>query len=450
MKENKKNKKHSPKYISNVRKYIKLYKVILPSAFFGIMIIGAFIAMLIPLRPSFSEQEKRELTKFPSFSVASFFDGTFFKGIDKWYSDTFPMREKMIAQAGKLSEMRGFGDRLYGFNDNVQQTIPSPSINNEQPTGETTTEPQTEPEIPDQMGEVTQSLSNIVVIGDAGYEYCSFNQPVADKYASVLNKTASALKGKAKVYSMLVPTSIDIMVSDNVRKGINTCDQSEVMDYIYKSLNSDVTAVNIFKTMRMHRDEYIYYRTDHHWTALGAYYAYQDYATTAGFKPRSLEKFTKESYGDFLGSFYSDTNNTAMKKNPDELIAYVPDYKTSLKYTDTQGRTIDWKLVNDVSNYGVSLKYSAFTAGDNPFTVIDNQSKESGKTCLVIKESFGNAIIPYIVGHYKTVYVIDYRYYKQGFITFAKEHNVSDIVFVNNMSAVRADKLISRMNTIAQ
>ncbi|MCM1365397.1 MAG: DHHW family protein [Faecalibacterium sp.] len=444
--------KHSAKYINGVRKYIKSYKLILPAAFFSVMFIGMFVAMLFPLRPTFSEQEKRELAKFPSFSLTALFDGTFFKGIDTWYSDTFPMREHLIARGGKLTEMRGFGNRIYGLNDNIQETIPTPSNPIESPNdgaSETTTE-EKEPEIPDQIGEVTQSLSNIVVIGNAGYEYCSFNQPVADKYAKVVNKTASALKDKTRVYSMLVPTSIDIMISDNVRKGINTCDQSAAMDYIYGSLNSDAKAVNIFKTMRMHRDEYIYYRTDHHWTALGAYYAYRDYAQAAGFKPRELDKFEKASYGDFLGSFYSDTNNTEMKKNPDELIAYVPKYKTSLKYTDTQGRTIDWKLVNDVSNYGVSLKYSAFTAGDNPYTYIENQSKEKGKSCLVIKESFGNAIIPYIVGHYKKVYVVDYRYYKKGFISLAKEKNVSDIVFINNMSAVRSEKLIDRMNAIAQ
>ena len=96
------------------------------------------------------------------------------------------------------------------------------------------------------------------------------------------------------------------------------------------------------------------------------------------------------------------------------------------------------------------MKYSAFTAGDNPFTVIDNLSKEKGKTCMVIKESFGNAIIPFIAGHYKKVYVVDYRYYKKGFITFAKQNKVDDIIFINNMSAVRSEKLITRMDAIAQ
>lgn len=448
MEKKKQKSKYSKKFISNVRNYIKLYKLILPAAFFGVMIIGMLIAMIYPIRPTFSEKEKRELAKFPSFSFATLFDGSFFKGIDTWYSDTFPMRERLISNAGKLSEMRGFGDRIYGLNDNIQQTIPDP-VQPGSTNPDETTEP-TEPPIPDQIDAVTQSLSNIVVIGDAAYEYCAFNQKVADKYASVINKTAAAMKGKGRVFSMLVPTSTDIMISDNVRKTINSCDQSAAMDYIYGSLSSDANYVNIFKTMRMHRNEYIYYRTDHHWTALGAYYAYRDLVSAAGFNPRDIEKFDKTSYGDFLGSFYTDTNNTSMKNHPDELIAYMPKYKTHLKYTDTKGTTVEWKLINDVTNYNVSMKYSAFTAGDNPFTVIDNLSKEKGKTCMVIKESFGNAIIPFIAGHYKKVYVVDYRYYKKGFITFAKQNKVDDIIFINNMSAVRSEKLITRMDAIAQ
>ena len=450
-----KKRKYSKKYIAFVKKYIGLYKVILPGAFALVLVLGMLVSMIFPLRPKFSEVEKRELAKFPSFKISALFNGSYFKDIDTWFSDTFPMREKMISANNSLKELSGFGNRIYGLNDNVEQTIPDATKPQQGSTveGETETETETtqetEPDLNDQLGEVTQKLDNIVVIGDAGYEYCSFHQDVADTYVSVVNKTASSLTGTSRVFSMLVPTSMDIMINDSVRKGINSTNQSDAMDYIYGSFASDVNAVNIYKTMRMHRDEYIYFRTDHHWTALGAYYAYCDYAVKAGFTPASIEKFTKASYGEFLGSFYRDTMNSDMKKNPDELIAYLPSYQTNLVYTTSNGQKVTWKLVNDVTNYPVTQKYSAFTAGDNPFTEIDNLSKESGKTCLVIKESFGNAVIPYIVGHYKKVYVIDYRYYKKGFISFAKANGVDDVVFCNNMSAVRSNTVISRMKAIA-
>ncbi|MGN1193924.1 MAG: DHHW family protein, partial [Acutalibacteraceae bacterium] len=382
-------------------------------------------------------------------SFSSFANGSYFKGIDTWFADTFPFREKLISANSKLSELRGVGDKIYGLNDAAVQTVPSASpSDNSASAGDNGQTESTETTQPQKANEVTQSLSNVLVIGDSGYEYCSFHQDVADKYVSIINKTAKELNGISDVYCMVVPTSMDITISDNVRENINSCDQSEVAKYIYDSFNTGAKPVDIYTQLRMHRDEYVYFRTDHHWTALGAYYAYEKFCETAGYKAMSLDKYEKVSYGDFLGSFYGDTNNSAMKKNPDELIAYLPSYKTSLTFTNTQGKSFNWDLVHDVSSYPISEKYNSFAGSDNPFTVIDNLSKKSGKSCLVIKESFGNAVIPFLAGKYKTVYVIDYRYYKNGIITFAKQNKVNDVLFINNASAVRSDSLIERMRLI--
>ena len=445
-----KKRKHSEKYIKAVKNSVRLYKVILPCVFVGMLVLGLFVSLLLPLRPSFSENEKRELASFPSFSFSSLFDGSFFRGIDAWFSDTFPFRDAMISANEKIENLRGFGDRIYGLNNEVVNNNIPPTGSKNEPATESTTE-EKEPTVPDQLGEVIQKLSNVVVVGSAGYEYCSFNQSVADKYASVVNKTAQRLSGKAKVCSMLVPTSIDITMSDSVRKGknITTCDQKAAMEYIYGKMSSSVTPINIYKAMRMHRDEYIYFRTDHHWTALGAYYAYEEFAKVKNFSAITLDKFEKKSFGEFLGSFYTNTNSSAMKKNPDELYAYMPPYKTKLQFTQPDGKVIDWYLVNDTSSYPVSQKYSAFTAADNPYTVIENLERKKGKTCVIIKESFANAVIPYIVYNYKKVYVIDYRYYKQGFISLAEKVKANDVIFINNMSAVRSDSLIDRMSAIA-
>ena len=445
-----KKRQHSEKYIKAVKNSVRLYKVILPCVFVGMLVLGLFVSLLLPLRPSFSENEKRELASFPSFSLSSLLDGSFFRGIDAWFSDTFPFREAMISANEKIENLRGFGDRIYGLNNEVVNNNIPPTGSKNEPATESTTE-EKEPTVPDQLGEVIQKLSNVVVVGSAGYEYCSFNQSVADKYASVVNKTAQRLSGKAKVCSMLVPTSIDITMSDSVRKGknITTCDQKAAMEYIYGKMSSSVTPINIYKAMRMHRDEYIYFRTDHHWTALGAYYAYEEFARVKNFSAITLDKFEKKSFGEFLGSFYTNTNSSAMKKNPDELYAYMPPYKTKLQFTQTDGKVIDWFLVNDTSSYPVSQKYSAFTAADNPYTVIENLERKKGKTCVIIKESFANAVIPYIVYNYKKVYVIDYRYYKQGFISLAEKVKANDVIFINNMSAVRSESLIDRMSAIA-
>ena len=449
-----KKKKYPKSFIARVKKYIKLSKTLLPGLFFLCLTLGMLFSLIIPLRPTYSDFEKRELAKFPEFSFTALVSGSYFKDIDTWFADTFPFREGLITVNSKLSELRGVGDRIYGLNDMAVQTVPEVTSGKEPEKTEkeetsATIEKQTEPTVPDQINDVTQTLGGVLVIGDSGYEYCSFHQNVADKYAGIINKTAKELKGISSVYCMVVPTSMDITISDNVRKGINSCDQSEVAKYIYDSLNTGAKTVDLYTQLRMHRDEYVYFRTDHHWTALGAYYAYEKFCETAGYKPITLDKYKKVSYGDFLGSFYGDTNNSAMRKNPDELIAYLPPYKSSLTFTNPEGKSFNWDLVHDVSNYPISQKYNSFAGSDNPFTVIENLSKEKGKTCLVIKESFGNAMIPFLVGKYKKVYVIDYRYYKKGIIAFAKQNKINDVLFINNASAVRSDTLIERMRLIA-
>ena len=445
-----KKRNYSKGYVKFVKKSIKLYKVILPCAFVLLLVLGLLVSLIIPLRPKFSEKEKRQLAAFPSFSFSALFDGSFFRGIDSWFSDTFPFREAMISANEKLEEMRGFGDRIYGLNNEVVDVPVSPTKGeSEQTTAEQTTEEEKEPTVPEQLDEVTQNLSNITIVGNTGYSYWYFNQSVADKYAKAVNKTAQRLSGTSKVYTMLVPTSMDITMSDALRAKMNSGDQKKGMEYIFSSLSSDVTAVDIYKPLRLHRDEYLYYRTDHHWTALGAYYAYEQFTAVKGIKPVALSKFEKKSFGEFLGSYYTNSNSSALKKDPDELIAYMPPYKTTLRYTTTDGTVVDWFLVNDVSSYPISQKYSAFAGADNPYTVIENKSKEKGKTCVIIKESFGNAVIPYIVGNYKKVYVVDYRYYKQGFVSLAKKVKASDVIFINNMSAVCTESLVNRMDAIA-
>lgn len=436
------------KLIRFAKKLSKNIKYILPVSFFSVMCIGMVLSMIIPLRPTFSESEKRELTKYPEFSLESFWQGEYFSQVDTWFSDTFPFRETLININSTINELRGFGDKVYGINNsNTNTEIPEATTTEEATIEETTTEEQ-EPTVPEQKDFVTQTLDSILVVGNTGYEYCSFKQDVADKYVSIVNKTANALYGTSRVYDMLVPTSTDITMSESVRKDIGSANQSEIMDYIFNSFNDKVVDVNIYKNLRMHRDEYLYFRSDHHWTARGAYYAYEKYAQVRGANPVPLSRYTEVSYGDFLGSFYNKTGSSEMKKTPDELIAYQPYFESTLVFTKTDGTKYNWDLVHDVTNYASNSKYSAFTAGDNPMTVIENTTRSKGKSLLVIKESFGNAVIPFLVAHYKNVYVIDYRYYNGGIIQFAKQNKINDVLFINNVSAVRSSTLIDRMEAI--
>lgn len=444
-------------------------------AFFAVLLIGMIISLIIPLRPTVSALEKRELAKFPEFSVETLLSGEYFDGIDTWFSDTFPFREALTGLNTKLTSWYGFGDRVSSMTDNTGDEIPDiptrpadnviaseadttenaehvnqPSAEN---TTEATTENKTEPESEKETEKTTETqpkktetLGGILIAGGAAYEYYNFVQSTADEYIGVINRAAKKLKGKADVYDVIVPTSIDITLDDATRKNVSSSDQKKAIDYFYGSMTKRVNTVNIYDTLRDHRKEYIYYRTDHHWTALGAYYGYVETVKSAGKKPVDIKKFEKVSYGEFLGSFYGDSRqNKKLKKKADELIAYKPYYSTTLEYTDNRGVKYTWPLVNDVSSYNTAYKYSCFAAGDQPYVKITNNDIKSKDTCVVVKESFANAMLPYLAGNYKKVYVLDYRYWKGDFFGFIEKKGIDDVFFINNISATRNKMLVDDM-----
>ena len=223
--------------------------------------------------------------------------------------------------------------------------------------------------------------------------------------------------------------------------------QAKSLDKIYGYMDDNVKTVNAYPDLMEHRTEYVYFRTDHHWTALGAYYAYNEFCKTKGIDPTPLENYKTVEYNDFLGSFYKDTNNSsALGNTPDTIKAYYPvSQNVTMDVTDQKGQNYKWDVIHDVTDYGKSLKYSTFIAGDNPMTVITNSDITDGSSCVVVKESFGNALVPFLIDHYQTVYVIDYRYWTGDVVSFAKEKNVQDVLFVNNISMTRSNFLIGKL-----
>jgi len=90
-------------------------------------------------------------------------------------------------------------------------------------------------------------------------------------------------------------------------------------------------------------------------------------------------------------------------------------------------------VIADVSGWSSSAKYNTFCGGDNPLTVFENPSVTDGSVCIVVKESFGNALMPYIVDHYSKVYEVDYRYWSGNLIDYAREVGATDMIFANNV-----------------
>ena len=420
------------------------------TSFMAVLAIGFLVSLLIPLRPTHSESEKRDLTPFPQFTFKTLCDGSFFDGVNLWYSDTFPFREALVSANSKIQSLRGFGDRLYGLTDHKAEEIPDVPVVLPEPT-----------DIPDDIDEtiggtiesddnvLVQNLGNIVIVGDAGYEVYNFNQEAANRYASVINRAANKLNGIAKVYDMLVPTSIDITLADRERAKLNSSSQADAIRYIYGCLNDQVIPVNVYNALRTHRTEYIYFRTDHHWTARGAFYAYEQFCKSMSMTPKALTDFTEYQFPGFLGSFYTDTKkNSTLQKHPDTVFAYDPKAQTTLTCHMKNGSTLDWKIISDVSGWNKTALYSTFIGGDNPYSYITNASCTNGRSCLVIKESFGNALVPFIAADYSEVHVVDYRYWNGSISQLVRNHNIDTVLYVNNVSATRNTSLIRALSSI--
>ena len=316
----------------------------------------------------------------------------------------------------------------------------------EDKTGLTTTKPASSNVIT--TSDKPYQSGGVYVVGSAGYEMYNYVGSLAEKYQSTVNAVADSLSGVSQVYAMAIPLSSGITLPDELFSDIPGSDQAQAEKDILAGMGQNVKTIPLHDVMMSHRTEYIYFRTDHHWTALGAYYAYVQFCTAKGITPHNLSDYEVSQFPGFLGSFYNDGGKPdAMKNDPDTVNAYHPVSATaSMKYGDNENSTLTGgQVIFDESTASASLKYGTFIMGDNPFTVIENPEVSNGESCIVVKESFGNAFVPFLVDHYQTVYVVDYRYYSGSVTQLARDKGVKDVLFVNNLSAIRGSYQMGKL-----
>ncbi len=426
------------------------------ASFFITLYIGTVFAFIIPLRPVYSESEKRDLASFPKLSAKAFFSGDYFNDIDTWFSDTFPYRDFFTGLDGRLRELYGINNiKIHGdiekgdeipdtpVTEKETQAIPDTTI--PQTTQQPTTQPPKRPDI------AMQDLGAIIVAGDSGYEYYSFSSSLGARYVAGINSIKDKAKPTNNVYSLIVPTSIDVTLDDMLRKEVKSSDQRKALAFFNSSISTAIPVNNLLDKERQHRDEYIYFRTDHHWTALGAYYAYEEFCLTKGIQPIPLSSYEAITYKNFTGTFYTNAaHSTTLKENADYVTAYLPFNNNTCTINGMDGTVFDIDLVRDVSGFGNTLKYLTFIGGDNPLTTIKNLDNPNGETCIVIKDSYGNAFVPFLLPHYSTIYVIDPRYYNGSLATFTEDKTINDVIFISNISTTRNSVFIESLENLVK
>ena len=259
---------------------------------------------------------------------------------------------------------------------------------------------------------------------------------------------ASETIDKQKLSFLLVPTSGFVM-QEKLPKNARLFDQAKYIDQVQKSMK-DYNFVDVRDTLMDHNDEYIYYKTDHHWTSAGACLAYDVWSERTGGEVETEDGLVKNVVSDkFRGSLYS--------KILDADSAYDEIWTYGLQKDDAFGSkdctvTIDEKQQLD-SIYDDEMlqkkdKYAYFLSGNYGQVHIQNQkaaSKAKGKNILIIKDSFANSFVPFVTQDYENIYMVDLRYYNGDMKSYLQEHNITDVLVLYNISNFISDRNLHKL-----
>lgn len=371
------------------RKYSKSVIIL-----FLLLVFGFTAVSFVWPERTFSENENRVLAAAPEFSKESLFEGKYTADYETYITDQFFLRDEWI-QLKTLTEM---------------------ALNKQDING--------------------------VYMGKDGYLIERHEDSKID--IEMLEKTKNYLKEFAERYTkrlgadnvkvMLVPTASEVLL-DKLPPFAEGFDQNSLMDEVYGMLPEGV-AVDIRNILKDHADEYIYYKTDHHWTTLGAFYAYQAYCESKGFEVPALEDatFTKIS-DEFLGTVYSKLNLELSRDSMHTVT--LPNTPSRIQMTLDLAEKVD-SLYSD-EYLSQKDKYSYYLDGNHGLTEIVSNSEGEG-TLLIIKDSFSHCFAPLTLGNYEKVYLVDFRYFNMPLSQFVLKYRVTDILVLYNVINFATDR----------
>ncbi|MCY6484864.1 DHHW family protein [Clostridium aestuarii] len=287
-----------------------------------------------------------------------------------------------------------------------------------------------------------KSENNGIFFGKAGYLLENYKKPdkqLEDNIHSinVFGDNMSDLS----TYLLLVPNSVKVY-EDKLPLFASPYDQLKTIENVKKNLNKDVKFIDVYDKLYNNKDEYIYFRTDHHWTMKGAYYAYQMLAEKLGFKPYDISEFDSKTVSDeFYGTFYSRANNSHISSDAIEI--FQPKFDTAY--------TVDYpyenKSMSNLYEFKHLLgkdKYSLFLDGNHSLMTIKTNVKNN-KKIVIFKDSYAHCFIPFLANHYEEIHVIDLRYYKLNVYEYIQEHKIKEVLFLYNVTTFSSDTNIIRV-----
>ncbi len=359
-------------------------------------VLFSIIFVALPLITAFSKKQKtsewenRDLATFPSFSTEAILDKSFMNGFDSYISDHFFGRNFWVKLKSNLELLT-----LKRENNSILLT-----------TKGTLVEDLDEPN----ERYINQNIDGILTFAK--------NNP------------------DTKIFSAVAPTSCDLY-SDSLPYGKKIWSQKEQIDSFYSNLGKSVYGIDIYSTLYAKRDQYIYYNTDHHWTSLGAYYAYHQIATALDFKPYDKTQFDIEhASNEFYGTYSSKSN---ISVDPDTIDLYYSHASSDFKVTEVSiNNGKETKVYNDIyfrEWLGKKDKYSVFLGQVQPEVTIKT-NVQNNKKLLIFKDSFAHSLVPFLALHYSEIKLIDLRYTNKNYRELADIASYDSVLLLYNIDSV--------------
>lgn len=444
------------------------------TVFFAVVAVG----LLVLPRPTVSESEKRNLATFPEFTWDAYRSGKYTEDISYFFNDTVPFRDTFKSIGAGFRSLFGFtvdGAEIKGsvsqVNSGSSQTevttastkpivivTPAPSdTSSDAPeskdetaskdnsndskadTSKAETSSKTDessnsskpenvyiaPSDPDAQVLYEEGSQLVYQSGDTiyGAQLYNGNRDNAEDYANTLN-TLKTLLPDTNVYSMLALTQNTFITPAELEKTKYT--ELSDSEYISNMLDKNVKVIDTMKALLPHQKENLFFLRDCHWQQLGAYYAAQSFAKSAGVNFAKLSDYDKYEE-DCLGSVYAATQYEGLMYEGETFTYYVPknEYTTEY-YNEDYEYQFEYPLMPR-SDYNTTAFYSLFMVADSYIKHITTDVNND-RVLVVLKDDYPSAMIPCLTSSFSEIYVIDVRYCNFNVASFCVEHGATDVL----------------------
>ena len=415
------------------------------------MFFGIAAGMIFLERPTVSDIENRRLAEMPAFSVDGYLKGDYTAGVAEYYNDTVPFRSVFKNLTATIRQHMGLQKDQAVLHGSAPVPEDDPAVTTavtEDPlaylsetsyTTATTAVSGQAGDVPDDGGgdagaDEGEMSRNILVANKRGIMLFGGSYANGERYASYLNKYQQELGSGVQVWSMVAPTPCSFYTPEKFQHLIGS--EQKNIEHINEHLVG-AKGVDIYTPLEKHADEPIFMRTDHHWSALGAFYAAEAFSAAARVPFARITDYEKMVKPDYVGTLYGYSGDVTLKNNPEDFFWYVPkaDYTVTYWNRNLTNKRSGSLFIN-VDNVNRSDWYMVYLGGDDRVTKIETEVK-NGRKLAVIKDSYGNALIPWLTSSFEEITVIDMRFFTKNAISYLMEIGATDVLFaMNTFSAV--------------